>query len=218
MKKTIPNWASQYITDEQQKEVIGIIKKVESKTNGELLPIVANKSTEAPFLYYFNLTIAIMLVLIADSILYFYTDLTLNSYIYSLLAAPFLAFLFSKSEAWTRFIIPKAYQKKCVHEKAMLSFYHNITEQTQFQTGILIYISLLEHQVEILADKSIAKKLPAETWQIIVDKFIEKIKNGEFYEGLKQALLDSSLPLEEHFPKTENNENEIHDVVIFHQH
>lgn len=218
MNHKVPSWAKVYLTNDQQKEIVELIKSVETKTNGELLPVIANKSTVAPFLFYFNLSIAIVLVLILDSLLYMYTSFSLNSYIYSLLAAPVLAIAMGRSERWFRFIVPTAYQKQCVHERAMLSFYHNITEQTQFQTGVLIYISLLEHQVEILADKSIAKKLPPETWQKIVDKFIAKIKAGEFYEGLKQSLIDSSVHLEEHFPKTSGNENEIHDIVIFHQH
>ena len=218
MKNQIPKWAKPYLTKDQQQEIIDLIKQVESKTNGEILPVIANKSTEAPFLFYFNLSVAIIIVLIIDSLLYMYTQLPMDSYIYSLLAAPILAFILGKSEKWIRFVIPKVYQQKCVDEKAMLSFYHNITEQTQFQTGVLIYVSLLEHQVEILADKAIAEKVPPETWQIIVDKFIERIKAGEFFEGLKQSLLDAAEPLEEHFPKSEGNQNEIKNVVIFHQH
>lgn len=218
MNSKVPTWATPYLNQQQQTEIINLIKKAETKTNGEILPIVANKSTVAPFLFYFNFSIAIILVLLADALSYLYYPLSLDFYIYNLIAAPFLAIIFGQSKKWFRYIVPQSYQKQCVHEKAMLSFYHNITEHTEFQTGVLIYVSVLEQKVEILADKAIAKKLPADIWQKIVNEFIVKIKSGEFFDGLKNAINECSQHLEEHFPKSDRNTNEIKDAVIFHQH
>ena len=79
MKKQIPKWAKPYLTKDQQQEVIDLIKQVEMKTNGEILPVIANKSTEAPFLFYFNLSVSIIIVLIIDSLLYMYTELPMDS-------------------------------------------------------------------------------------------------------------------------------------------
>ena len=54
--------------------------------------------------------------------------------------------------------------------RAQQAFYQHGFQHTQGRTGILIFVSLLEHRVQVLADKGINDCVPAGTWEGVVER------------------------------------------------
>lgn len=71
---------------------------------------------------------------------------------------------------------------------------------TEENCGVLVYINLADHQVEIVADRGIARCVPPEGWQTIcrtmTDGFAQRIYHDSAIAGLKQmnALLRTHFP------------------------
>lgn len=88
---------------------------------------------------------------------------------------------------------------------------------TEFNNGVLIYLLLAEHAIEIVADRGIARHVSPEDWREVVQHMGETFRAGHFEEGLTQALQEVSALLVRHFPATEGgaeNPNELPDQPV----
>lgn len=72
---------------------------------------------------------------------------------------------------------------------------------TPERNGVLFFVSLAEHHVEIIADRGIDGRVDAGRWQQIVDAFTSKVKSGEIEAGFVAAIEDIGALLATHFPR-----------------
>lgn len=100
-----------------------------------------------------------------------------------------------------------------VDEAAFAAFARNGLHHTQEETGILIFVSLLEHRVEILADRGIHAKVGEDFWKIEVQKIVLGIREGRAAEALAAVIREMGEKLREHFPAGERDRNELSDEV-----
>jgi uncharacterized membrane protein len=86
---------------------------------------------------------------------------------------------------------------------------------TEANNGVLIYLLLAEHAIEIVADRGLARHVPAGHWQTVLAHMREAFRAGEFEQGLMQAIDEVEALLLQHFPlaKGEANPNELPDKV-----
>lgn len=96
-----------------------------------------------------------------------------------------------------------------VHEAAFAAFTRHGLHHTSNETGILIFVSLLEHRVEILADRGINSKVGEDFWKIEVQKIVLGIREGRAAEMLAQVIREIGEKLREHFPKEGEDRNEL---------
>lgn len=84
---------------------------------------------------------------------------------------------------------------------------------TEHNNGVLIYLLLAEHAIEIVADRGLARRVPPETWQQLVAGMREAFRAGRFEEGLGRAVDAVDTLLVAHFPLAEGqaNPNELPD-------
>jgi uncharacterized membrane protein len=84
---------------------------------------------------------------------------------------------------------------------------------TEHNNGVLIYLLLAEHAIEVVADRGLARRVPPETWQQLVAGMREAFRAGRFEEGLAQAVDRVDALLAAHFPLAEGqaNPNELPD-------
>jgi uncharacterized membrane protein len=84
---------------------------------------------------------------------------------------------------------------------------------TAQNNGVLIYLLLAEHAIEIIADRGISQRVDAAVWQDLMARLSERCREGEIEAGLMQALSDLSALLVQHFPLREGelNQNELAD-------
>jgi uncharacterized membrane protein len=79
-------------------------------------------------------------------------------------------------------------------------------------SGVLIYLQLLDRDVEILADRGIAAKVPQAEWEALCRALETAMRAGRCREGVLAAIDGVGHLLETHFPATADNPNELPDA------
>lgn len=72
---------------------------------------------------------------------------------------------------------------------------------TEADNGVLIYLLLAEHAIEIVADRGLNRHVGAAQWQAIVAGMREAFRAGRFEEGLAAAIDAVDALLAAHFPR-----------------
>ena len=85
---------------------------------------------------------------------------------------------------------------------------------TEDNCGVLIYVNLAEHKVDIVADRAIGRKIDAATWQQVCGSMTQGFKRGEFKASTLAAIEQVNAMLEQHFPSTGARANELPDHPI----
>jgi uncharacterized membrane protein len=101
-------------------------------------------------------------------------------------------------------------------ERAIAMFGKLRVWDTEENSGVLIYLLLAEHAIEIVADRGLNRHVSHETWQAIVQRMGTAFHEGRFEDGLTQALAEVSALLVEHFPARggQTNDNELPDEPV----
>ncbi|ANU08401.1 TPM domain-containing protein [Paraurantiacibacter namhicola] len=86
--------------------------------------------------------------------------------------------------------------------------------RTHGRTGILIYLSMQEHRAEIVADEAITSKVAPEVWGEAMAAMLAELKAGRIAEGMVAAVEHVGAVLAEHFPREEDDQNELPDRLI----
>ena len=81
-------------------------------------------------------------------------------------------------------------------------------------TGVLLYVLLADHKVEIVADRGISAKVAPSEWQSIVAAMQAAFREGRFEKGAVDGVLAVSALLERHFPAGTENANELPDAPV----
>ena len=87
---------------------------------------------------------------------------------------------------------------------------------TEHNDGVLIYLLLAEHKIEIVADRGIARRVPQSHWDQVLQDMREAFRQGRFEAGLSHAIDQVDAVLREHFPLQpgQANPNELPDVPL----
>ena len=111
-------------------------------------------------------------------------------------------------------LIPKPVKFARVHDQAIKHFKVGAERRTHGRTGVLLYLSMREHRAEIVADEPIAAKVSAEVWGEAMADMLVEIKQGRVAEGLAAGVRDVGAVLSEHFPRGDEDVNELPDRLI----
>jgi uncharacterized membrane protein len=71
---------------------------------------------------------------------------------------------------------------------------------TEANNGVLIYLLLAEHAIEIVADRGLNRHVGTEQWQALVGTMRDAFRGGRFEEGLAHAVDAVDALLARHFP------------------
>jgi putative membrane protein len=119
------------------------------------------------------------------------------------------------SQSWFRYLVtPSVLMRKYAHRNAATQFLAVNAHSTGGRTGVLIFVSLLERYVEIVADTAIAVKVSHADWQRIVDQMLPLLKAHKLTEALVLGVEHSGEKLAKHFPPSAANPNELPDHFI----
>ena len=72
---------------------------------------------------------------------------------------------------------------------------------TEHDNGVLIYLLLAEHAIEIVADRAIARQVDAAAWAAIAAQMRDAFRGGDFEAGLERAIETVDGLLVRHFPR-----------------
>lgn len=111
-------------------------------------------------------------------------------------------------------LIPPPIKNARVRKRAVSLFTVSTDHRTVGRTGILLYLSMREHRAEIVADNAIVEKVETAVWGDAMVALIDLVRAGKPGEGMAEAVKQMGVVLSEHFPKTDNNPNELPDRLI----
>ena len=101
-----------------------------------------------------------------------------------------------------------------VHARALMAFRVGAERRTTGRTGVLIYLSLAERRAEIIADEAIATQVEAEVWGAALAAMLIEIRAGRMADGLIAAIDGVGQVLAQHFPRADDDVNELPDRLI----
>lgn len=108
-----------------------------------------------------------------------------------------------------RLVVPRGWLANKAHREALASFVELGVLETRDRTGILIYLSELEHRVEIVADKGIHAKLGEDYWKARADQIVMGVRAERPTEALCEAISEMGNELARHFPGRHDDTNEL---------
>jgi len=209
-------WIHGLIKAGEADQVSAAVVKAEMKTSGEIVPVIVRRSStigHVPFL----LTLIILVGLLVFEVpqMPIFANYNASWILFFVSVLCFLISIPLSKLIWVqRMLVSQGDQKFQVEERALLEFYETGIVNTEARTGILIFLSVMERKAVVLADESIAKKLPPETWAHICKDVVDGIKDGKTALGLTQAIEKCGAVLAQHFPPTANNPNELKDHLV----
>jgi uncharacterized membrane protein len=99
-------------------------------------------------------------------------------------------------------------------QRALALFAEHGVWDTEDNCGVLIYINLAEHKVDIVGDRNVNRKIDAATWQAVCRTLTDGFKRGNFHDSTLAAVAQVNELLRLHFPANGARANELPDNPI----
>jgi putative membrane protein len=222
-----------FLSEDGKKEIVEAVKKAELATSGEIVPFITSSSSSYSRSRYVVSLVAAVAATVPLTILamhipgvgVLYSSLFTSPFssrieglwIYCLLFFPvlFITGTVVKSvPALLRMFIPATEMIEEVEETAFSEFYRSGLHKTRDQNGILIYVSLFERAVKIIADRGINEKTGPEAWSRIADTLSKGIRDKNQINAICNAVMLCGELLSSHFPAPQRNINELPDIIV----
>jgi putative membrane protein len=184
-------------TKEDHDAVAAAIHNAEQRTSGQLVCVLAHASSayaHIPILW------ASVLALVTPWPLIYFTQWSVQRIFLLQLVVFLLAGLAFSWMPLRLLLVPKLVQRARAHRAALEQFVLRGVSRTRGRTGVLLFVSLAEHYVRIVADEAIAQKVHGSQWQAAVDVLTAHMRSGHVSAGLIAAIERCGAVLAEHAP------------------
>lgn len=201
-----------FMNDTDKARVRDAIAAAERKTSGEFVAVLAERSDH--YLFFPMLWTAIASLIVPGAMLLAGADLSLLI-IYAIQLAGFIvtALVFFQPSIRPR-LAPAVFRHDYGHRFAHEQFFHQGVYRTRDHSGVMLFVSIAEHYVEIVADEGIHKNVGEAHWQQIVDKFIAEVKSGRIADGFVDAVGAIGNAMATHYPREADDTNELSNRLI----
>jgi putative membrane protein len=200
-------------TKEEQERIEQTVIAAEGKTSGEIVPMIVSASgryAEAELAgVVFGLIMGTMMELIWHD-----PWGQVHAYIGWPMVGAILGYAAARIPALKRRILPQRRIAEAVHLRSLAAFAGQGLHHTRDETGILLFASLLEHRVVVLADRGIDSKVEPGTWQTVVDTITQGLERGKACDGFCKAIERCGDILAVHFPAQKNDQNELANKLV----
>jgi hypothetical protein len=85
---------------------------------------------------------------------------------------------------------------------------------TEENNGVLIYLLLADHDIEIVADRGINARVTQEDWERICRGMEEELRRGEYEKAVVTGIEEASRLLALHYPPRPGDRNELPDAPV----
>jgi putative membrane protein len=200
-------------TDDERREITAAIHSAEQRTSGEFVTVVARSSD--PYLSIALLWAAGLSLLLPGVLLLLPTPIRyLHIYQLQLVLFIGLVLLFMLVPWLHMALVPKAARHARASRLAHAQFYEQGVHLTREHSGVLLFVSLAERYVEIVADRGIHERIGEERWRAIVAAFVEQVASGAVADGFVGAISACGEAMAKHYPAALNNPDELSDGLI----
>ena len=78
-------------------------------------------------------------------------------------------------------------------------------------SGVLIYLQLVDRRIEIIADRGVSAKVEQATWDAICRRMEAALRDGRFEQGVLEGIREITALLVRYFPARGANPDELPD-------
>jgi putative membrane protein len=97
-----------------------------------------------------------------------------------------------------RALTPAEERGRAVYRRAVAAFLEQELFDTRDRTGILLFVSLNEHHIEVLADRGIDAQVDDSAWADVTDHIRRGIEDDRLTQGLLNGIACCGRVLDEH--------------------
>lgn len=195
----------------EAERVAEVVTEIEQRTAAEIVVAEVERSDDY---YGVRLFVTLMVGLVAASVAHL-TDPTLE--VSAVLAVQFAAglavWLLSALPTPLRLLLPKPLVAQAVTRAAKLAFFEYGVFATRERTGVLIFLSALEHRVIILGDEGIHARVGDPGWTEHVQTLVAAIKARKVGDGVCNVVQRLGDTLAQAAPLREDDTNELDNRV-----
>lgn len=208
-----------FLYESERQRILERVKKTETLTSGEVVPMIVSSSFRYPManvlggaMFGFFLSLILTPVVgrqlwLGPSNMWLFIGFFILSF--------FVCYIFVKKIPWLkRVFISKTEMESEVNEAAITAFYREGLNKTRDETGILIFISVFERKVCVLADKGINSRVQEGQWDEIVAMIINGIKKKRQADAICEAIEKVAMLLKEHFPIRPDDTDELENLIV----
>ncbi len=186
------------LTPDEQARIHAAKAAVEQRTAAELAVVVVPMSDRYPYVGLIWAAAAALLIALAVALIAPDIDL-IEALAIQVVALVLLALVFD----WTPVrlqLVSRRHKHARAHQLAHRELAAHILGGAPHRNRVLIFVSLGERYVEILADRDTHKLVPEGTWDRIVAEFLAKVRAGAVADGILAAIEACGKVLETHHP------------------
>ena len=189
------------------------VREIETQTDAEIVIVVHARSgmyRQADYLWGGILGFATLLFLLFAPFDFTHYWVAIDVVLLSAIGA----YVSSRSNTLRRLLTTKKFRAEAVRQGAAAMFYEAGIANTIAEMGVLIYLSLLERRLELIADRGVLKAAPPLEWN---ERVYELHRAGRIpqLETLRKEILELGRLLAKHLPPTGENPNELPDMPRF---
>lgn len=205
--------AKNFLTTAEQQALIQCVKDVETRTSGEIVPVIVSVSHDYPRAAAFGALVTGVAAALLAALLLGYSDMW--SFLALFLGAYALCWLgLTHIHRLKKPFLTKAEMNEEVREAALTNFYKHGLHNTRDKTGIIIFVSVYERMVWILADAGINAKVDESVWQSVADTVTKGVREGRAGEALCQAVRACGDLIGTHFPIKSDDTDELPNLIV----
>lgn len=200
-----------FLSDADRARIEAAVRKAEARTSAEFVTVIA--STSDTYLL-MPVLAAATIAFVAPGLVWLsgWLDDFLSLYALQLVVFAALALIFQHRSIAPK-LVPASVKRARAAQRARAQFAQRV-HATGERHGVLLYVSVAERYVEIIADASVHARAAPGTWTAIVASFTGAVRDGRIADGFEAAINAVADLLATHFPRPPDDRNTLPDRLV----
>jgi putative membrane protein len=198
------------LSEAEKKQIASAVESAEAKTSGEIVVCYVGQSGRYRWVYATAALLGLFVGTLLSLVVHWgsWSFSAWNLLLWQSISAFAFVLLF-QFPALRRLLISKAEFATRTHTSAVQVFMESGVMRTRDRTGVLLYVSVFEHRVEIIADQGIHQVVGNGYWDQQVAAIILGIRANKAGEAICAAIAEIGSKLAGNFPPRADDTNEL---------
>ena len=213
------NLARKLLSENEKEQVNAAIQAAEKTTSGEIVCMIVSESYHYPMAAVIGaavlaLPLSLLAAYFAGGWLWLGTH---NMWLFLGFFTVWFTLLYlvvKHSAGLKRIFTSRREMEEEVEEAAVTHFFQRGLHRTRDCTGILLFISVFEHKVWVLADQGINAQVPEGHWDALVARLTEGLRRNQAAVAICRAINTIGEDLRHHFPVKPDDTDELPNLIV----